>query len=119
MILLAGIIVQYNLTDEMALLTPPSFGHLPYCFATPPIFLRKHRARGLNSSSKKLLYNIIHPSQQNDIRQNEFLISPYISLLQSTEKELKIILSDNEDCIAFSCCERPTVRLSRILLLVH
>ncbi len=66
MIFFAGLIVQYNLTDEMA-----------------------------------------------------FLISPYISLLQNTEGELKIILSDNEDCIAFSFCERPTARLSRILLLVH
>lgn len=52
---------------------------------SPPYISSKTQGEGLNSSSKKLLYNIIHPSQQNNIRQNEFLISPYISLLQNTE----------------------------------
>lgn len=74
-------------------------------YVPPPLLLTLHPVI-LRGTAREEFENVLN-------------LSPYISLLQNTEKELKIILSDNEDCIAFSFCERPTARLSRILLLVH
>ena len=103
--------------------------------ALPLYSLQEHRGRGLKVTLRSafvgFLFSLLElflllrnsppccGTRQGEEFENVLNLSPYISLLQSTEGELKIILSDNEDCIAFSFCERPTARLSRILLLVH
>lgn len=70
MILLAGIIVQYNLTDVMAFSTPPSFGHLPYM---------------ANATPEKEIYNPSHSLKFRAIP-TDFLLNRDVSRVGNTRE---------------------------------
>lgn len=70
MIFFAGLIVQYNLTDEMALLTPPSFGHLPYM---------------ANATPEKEIYNPSHSLKFRAIP-TDFLLNRDVSRVGNTRE---------------------------------